>query len=82
MQAEKRSTETVGVDGRKRKGHRKAAKSQSLGTDALSFRDPDGNGDRDKAGRGWWGAEFLEVPGTILSSQVGGEKKSHQSLLV
>lgn len=56
--------------GRKGKGCHEAAESQSLGADALSLWDPQGNGDRDEAGTGWQGAELSEVPGEIPSKGV------------
>lgn len=55
---EERSIEAVGSEGRRRKGHHKAAKRQSLGVDARSLFDLEGDGDRDKAGRGQQGAEL------------------------
>lgn len=62
---EEGSIEAVGSEGRRRKGHHKAAKRQSLGVDGRSLFDLEGDGDRDKAGRGQGGEQTWRGGGEL-----------------
>lgn len=70
----------MGVVGRKRKDRHKAAKRQSLGTDALSLRDPDGNGDSDRQEDGGGELSCWRCLGQYSEAREGEERATHLSL--